>query len=71
MLNKSCNEFIDELSSRAAVPGGGSSCALVGSLGSALSNMVCQLTLGKKKYESVEEDIKNILIKSTDIVERL
>ncbi|MFA5527062.1 MAG: cyclodeaminase/cyclohydrolase family protein [Peptostreptococcales bacterium] len=71
MLNKSCNEFIEELSSKASVPGGGSSCAFVGSLGSALSNMVCQLTLGKKKYEHVEEDIKKILTKSTDIIERL
>lgn len=40
MLEKSCNEFIWELSSKAPVPGGGAASAYVGALGIALGSMV-------------------------------
>ena len=53
----SCEEFIDVLASKAAVPGGGGASALVGSIGIALGNMVGSLTVGKKKYKDVEEEI--------------
>lgn len=49
--------FIDELCSSAPVPGGGGVAALCGALSAALGGMVCSLTLGKKKYESVQADI--------------
>ena len=64
MLNKSCTQFVEELSSKAPVPGGGGACAYVGSIGMALGSMVGNLTLGKKKYQDVEEDIKELLQKS-------
>ncbi|MGE5633140.1 MAG: cyclodeaminase/cyclohydrolase family protein [Caulobacteraceae bacterium] len=51
MPEKSCNEFIQELSSKSPVPGGGGAAAYVGALGMALGNMVGNLTLGKKKYK--------------------
>lgn len=53
----SCTEFADRLSSRDPVPGGGGASALVGALGAALCNMVGNLTVGKKKYKDVEEEI--------------
>ncbi len=49
MLNESCNEFIQKLSTKAPVPGGGGVCAYVGALGMALGSMVGNLTVGKKK----------------------
>jgi len=52
-----CEDFVDILSTRAPVPGGGGASALVGALGCALGNMVGSLTVGKKKYASVEADI--------------
>lgn len=52
-----CNDFVDILSTKAPVPGGGGACALVGAIGCALGNMVGSLTVGKKKYADVEEDI--------------
>lgn len=52
-----CEEFVDVLSAKAPVPGGGGASALVGALGCALGNMVGSLTVGKKKYADVEEDI--------------
>lgn len=64
MTDKSCMDFIEVLSSAAPVPGGGGASALVGSLGMALGSMVGNLTLGKKKYADVQEDIKQILTKA-------
>jgi len=67
MLDGSCNEFLDLLSSREPVPGGGGACAFAGAMGIALGSMVGNLTLGKKKYQDVEEDIKGLLIKSENL----
>ncbi len=52
-----CEDFVDILSTKAPVPGGGGASALVGALGTALGNMVGSLTVGKKKYADVEADI--------------
>ena len=45
------------LASNAPVPGGGGAAALVGAIGTALGNMVGSLTVGKKKYADVEDEI--------------
>ena len=71
MLEKSTTEFIEQLSSKAPVPGGGGASALVGAVGIALGSMVGNLTLGKKKYAEVEEDIKSLQKKAADITECL
>ncbi len=55
--NKSIEEFIEVLSSKEPVPGGGGASALAGTMGTALARMVGNLTLGKKKYIDVQEDI--------------
>jgi len=54
---ESCETFIEVLASKAPVPGGGGASSLVGAIGMALGNMVGSLTLGKKKYADVQEDI--------------
>lgn len=71
MLELSCLKFIDELSSKAPVPGGGGAAAFVGSLGVALGSMVGNLTVGKEKYAAVEEDIQILLKKSEALIMRL
>ena len=53
----SCTEFVTVLASNAPVPGGGGASALVGAIGTGLGNMVGSLTVGKKKYADVEEEI--------------
>ena len=60
-MDLSCSDFIRKLSSREPVPGGGSVAALVGALGAALGNMVGALTLGKKKYAAVEDEIQQCM----------
>lgn len=57
MMQRSCEQFLADLAGKAPVPGGGGTAALVGALGVALGNMVGSLTVGKKKYAAVEEDI--------------
>ena len=63
-IDKQCSEFVEVLSSKAAVPGGGGACALVGAVGTALGAMVGNLTVGKKKYADVEADIIGLLDKA-------
>ena len=63
-INESCNDFVEVLSSKAAVPGGGGASALVGAVGIALGAMVGNLTVGKKKYADVEADIIVLLDKA-------
>lgn len=57
MTTASCREFVTVLASNEPAPGGGGAAALVGALGTALGNMVGSLTVGKKKYADVEEEI--------------
>jgi len=61
LIDKKINNFLDELASNSPTPGGGSVAALAGALGAALISMVGNLTIGKKKYEDVEEDFKKII----------
>lgn len=53
----SCEDFVTVLASKAPIPGGGGASALVGAIGAALGNMVASLTVGKKKYADVEEQM--------------
>lgn len=56
-LNKTLKEYLEELSSNSPTPGGGNVAALSSVLASALGIMVCNLTIGKKKYIEVETEI--------------
>ena len=66
-----CNEFVEVLASKAPVPGGGGASALVGAIGTALGNMVGALTVGKKKYADVEEEMKELMAKATTLQDEL
>ena len=57
LTKQSCEDFLDVLASKEPVPGGGGAAALVGAVGVALGHMVGALTVGKKKYADVQEDI--------------
>ncbi|MGA7457490.1 MAG: methenyltetrahydrofolate cyclohydrolase [Methyloceanibacter sp.] len=63
--------FLDQLASSAATPGGGSAAAIVGAMGAALVSMVCNLTIGKKKYADVEGEMKDVLAKTEALRKRL
>lgn len=62
--------FLDEVASSSPAPGGGSSSALAGALACALLEMVCNLTIGKKKYAQYEEQVRQILNKVHPLKEK-
>ncbi len=52
--------FLDAVAGGTATPGGGSVAALAGALASALGAMVARLTIGRKKYAAVEDQMKEL-----------
>lgn len=54
-------DFIEEVASKRPVPGGGSVAATSGAMSAALLSMVCGLTIGKRKYQEVEGELKEVL----------
>ena len=64
LIDKPLNAFLDELASSAPAQGGGSAAALAGAVGAALVSMVANLTLGKKDYVNVQDDIQRLLKES-------
>ncbi|MBN2797114.1 MAG: cyclodeaminase/cyclohydrolase family protein [Clostridia bacterium] len=61
LINKNITDFVATTASNEPVPGGGSIAALAGALSAALAEMVANLTIGKKKYVEVEEEMKSIV----------
>lgn len=71
LTDRSVTDFLQELASSAPAPGGGSVAALSGALGAALISMVCNLTLGKKGYEDVQDDIQELFARSEALRQQL
>ena len=65
------SEYLDRLSAREPVPGGGSAAALSSALGAGLIAMVTQYSLGKGKPAAVEAKLNKILVKAVDIRSQL
>ena len=65
------NEFVEKLGSGSPTPGGGGASALVGALGIALGNMVAHLTIGRKKYVSVELDMLELKAHASNLQAQL
>ena len=64
-------DFIQETASGNPVPGGGSVSALSAALGAGLTEMVANLTVGKKGYEPVESEMKEIAASVQDLRKKL
>lgn len=59
--------FVEELSSKKPVPGGGGASAMAGALGTALGLMVGNLTVGKKRYAAVEAEVYERMTELTEL----
>ena len=64
MIDHTVTSFTEILASSAPVPGGGGASSLVGAIGIGLGDMVGELTVGKKKYADVEEDVKALMVRA-------
>lgn len=58
LVNLTVEQFVNEVDSKSPAPGGGSVSALASSMGVALTKMVGHLTVGKKKFKALEENIQ-------------
>jgi formiminotetrahydrofolate cyclodeaminase len=63
-MNSSIGTFLDDLASERPTPGGGGAAAVCGAIGAALVSMVANLTIGKKNYEAVWEDLEAVNAKA-------
>lgn len=71
MLEQKTTDFLNVLSSKEPTPGGGGASAAVGAFAAALGMMVTNLTVGKKKYADVEEEIVEIRGQLEELREKL
>ncbi|HWP01475.1 MAG TPA: cyclodeaminase/cyclohydrolase family protein [Methylococcus sp.] len=65
--DQSLQQFLDDLASKSATPGGGSVAAIMGAMGAALVSMVANLTVGKKSYEMVEPEMRAALARAEEL----
>ena len=63
--------FVSRIAAPVPTPGGGSVAAHAGALGAALAQMVIGLTVGKKKYAAVEEEMKSLALKASALRRQL
>ncbi|MCO5475616.1 formiminotetrahydrofolate cyclodeaminase [Enterococcus sp. AZ091] len=71
LVEMQINDFIAVLGSDAPAPGGGSASALAAAQGIALTKMVTELTIGKKKYAEFEDEIELLQKKAKSLQESL
>ena len=64
---ESVSGFVASVASSNPVPGGGSVAAHAGTLAAALAQMVAGLTIGKKKYASVDSEMKEAALKAVSL----
>ena len=71
LVNLTVTELLTKTASGEPVPGGGSISALNAAMAAALTEMVAGVTIGKKGYENVEEDMKNVARKASALRDKL
>ncbi len=64
-------DFLDRLADGTPTPGGGSAAATAAAMAAALAGMVARLTVGKKKYASVESRMKAVAAAADDLRRKL
>ena len=71
LANLKITEYLEKAAAGTAVPGGGSVAALNASLAAGLTEMVANLTIGKKGYEAVADEMHDIAGRTAELREKL
>ena len=58
--NQSIQDFLNRTASNEPIPGGGSVSALNGAIATPLAEMLANLSIGKKKYVELEDEMKQV-----------
>jgi len=64
-------KFLEKIAAGTAVPGGGSVAALNAALAASLTEMVANLTIGKKGYEAAEKEMREIAARTSEFRKKL
>jgi formiminotetrahydrofolate cyclodeaminase len=64
-------EFLEQTASAEPLPGGGCTAALNAALAASLTEMVTNLTIGRKEFQSVEDEMKKIRKTAADLRKKL
>ena len=71
LVSMSLREFVDETSTDSTAPGGGSVAAACGALSAALAAMAANVTVGRKAYAHVWDEMKELAQKAQELKDRL
>ena len=71
LISLPLDRFLAMLASDSPAPGGGAAAALAGATGAALAVMVAGLTVGRKRYATIEGQVQTWLAQARDLEERL
>ncbi len=71
LINMGIRQYCELLGSREPAPGGGSTAALAGALAASLTMMVVNLSVGKKSFEALDENIKTDVLKEFNNVKAI
>ncbi|MGD9302495.1 MAG: cyclodeaminase/cyclohydrolase family protein [Desulfobacterales bacterium] len=71
LVDNTITDYLDKAAAGTAVPGGGSVAALNAALAAGLTEMVANLTIGKKGYEAVEDEMKTLAEKASRLRTKL
>jgi formiminotetrahydrofolate cyclodeaminase len=67
----SITEFLQQTASSEPLPGGGCTAALNAALAAGLTEMVANLTIGRKDFQAVEKEMQNIAQAAADLRKKL
>lgn len=71
LIDMTLKGFTEELSGNSPAPGGGSTAAVEGAFGAGLVSMVCELTLGNRKYEEHHAKAEEIRVQAKQLADEL
>ena len=71
LINMDIRQYCELLGSSEPAPGGGSTAALAGALAASLTMMVVNLSVGKKSFEALDENIKEDVLEEFNNIKEL
>jgi formiminotetrahydrofolate cyclodeaminase len=69
--NQTVEEFLGSVASKTPTPGGGAVAAVAGAMAASLVEMVCNLTIGKKSYPDVQDEMIRVAERASEISQQL